>query len=267
MFALEIPPSRDRRSARAFWYAEIDRLIGRLKALTGRRITRGRLRKAIDLCNRRTEVLRRINRLRRAEQPPIRGIDVFVMLQAAFLAAPARWLELAEALLTELEQRAAAGRGNRPRARLLLTGAPVLWPDFKLLQIVTEAGADVVCDDLCSGTERLYHPTVVDEWTRRGLIRAVAEKALLPCDCPCFVGESRTLDRILERVNEYHVDGVLHHTQRLCQLYEIDAVNLGAELRERGVPWLQVVAELDPEERARLHTRIDAFVEMIAGQG
>lgn len=264
VFVLELPPSRDRAPARSYWYSEIERLTARLEALTGRRITRGRLREAIDLCNRRTQTLRRLNRLRREDRPPIRGIDAMLVMQAADIAEPGWWIAHTEALIKELQQRVKDSRGETPRARLLLTGSPVYFPDFKLLRLIAEAGADVVADDLCSGTERLYHPTVADEWTRGGLIRAVADRSLLPSNCPCFVGESRRLDRTLERIKEYRADGVVHHTLRLCQIYEVDAVGLGAAIRERGVPWLQVVADLDPEESARLRNRVDAFVEMIA---
>jgi benzoyl-CoA reductase/2-hydroxyglutaryl-CoA dehydratase subunit BcrC/BadD/HgdB len=261
---LELPFSREGDAARARWRQEIGSLVERLQALTGRRIHRRALREAIERTNRRVGLVREINALRRLEVPPISGLDAFLVMHGAFIADIDWWLARTGELLAELRARAAAGQGRRPRARLLLTGSPVLWPDYKLLRIVHETGADVVIDETCAGTQRFYHPTVVDESTRGGLIRAAAERTLLPCTCPCFSSCQNRLDRLVELVRGWRVEGVVHHTLRLCTPYDVDSAAVSALARTRRVPFLSLHAELGPEETAPLKNRVEALVEMLA---
>jgi benzoyl-CoA reductase/2-hydroxyglutaryl-CoA dehydratase subunit BcrC/BadD/HgdB len=264
VFTLQLPVSHRETRAREWWRKEIERLAERLSKLTGKKITRGSLKEAVGLINRRTQAVRRLNDLRRNRRPPISGADALLVMQTAFLADVAWWVEQTESLCDELEQRVAAEKGQVPRARILLSGSPVLWPDFKLPLLVQECGADVVADELCSGTQRLHHPVVVDEWTRGGLLRAAAERVLLPCTCPCFQETGARQDRLQELVESHQIDGILHHTLRLCQLYDMDAARLQKLFKEKDIPWQSLRTDFSPEDIGRIKNRIEAFVEMVS---
>jgi benzoyl-CoA reductase/2-hydroxyglutaryl-CoA dehydratase subunit BcrC/BadD/HgdB len=263
VFVLELPQSNIGERARSAWLSEMRRLTRRIEKLCGRRVTRRSLRDAIGQVNERAALVRRINELRRSARPPVNGADTLMVMQAGFLADPDWWTEKTAALVDELEQRAAAGSGSKPRARILLTGSPVLWPDFKLPLLLLECGADIVADELCSGSERLRHPVVVDEWTKDGLIRAAGERVLMPCTCPCLVGSNGRIDRLHELVTSHGVNGIVHHTQRLCQLFDLDAPGLAKSFTKSGLPWLSINTEFGPEDTGRLRTRIEALLEMI----
>jgi benzoyl-CoA reductase/2-hydroxyglutaryl-CoA dehydratase subunit BcrC/BadD/HgdB len=267
VFLLQLPDSHRDARARDWWRTEIGRLAERLSKLTGKRITRRSLKEAVGLVNRRTQAVRRLNDLRRNRRPPISGADALLVMQTAFLADLRWWAEKTEALCEELQRRVAGGKGRVPRARILLTGSPVLWPDFKLPLLVQECGADVVADEMCSGTQRLHHPVVVDEWTKGGLIRAAAERVLLPCTCPCFRETGAREDRLRELVESHRIDGILHHTLRLCQLYDMDAARLAGIFKQEGRPWLSLRSDFSPEDTGRIKNRIEAFVEMVSEGG
>ena len=264
VFTLQLPVSHRDARARDWWRKEIERLAGRLTRLTGRKITRGSLKEAVGLVNRRTRAVRRLNDLRKDRRPPISGADALLVMQTAFLADIGWWTKQTEDLCDELEQRAAAGKCEIPRARILLSGSPVLWPDFKLPLLVQECGADVVADELCSGTQRLHHPVVVDEWTKGGLLRAAAERVLLPCTCPCFQETGARRDRLLELAGSHQIDGIIHHTLRLCQLYDMDAARLQKLFKEKGIHWQSLRTDFSPEDIGRIKNRIEAFVEMVS---
>jgi benzoyl-CoA reductase/2-hydroxyglutaryl-CoA dehydratase subunit BcrC/BadD/HgdB len=95
------------------------------------------------------------------------------------------------------------------------------------------------------------------------MLRAVAEKALLPCTCPCFVSGDERIDRLLELARASRARGVIHHTLRLCQLYDLELARVSAALRERDLPLLNVYAEHGAEDTAVLRNRVEAFVEML----
>ena len=71
------------------------------------------------------------------------------------------------------------------------------------------------------------------------------------------------MDRLVELVKEYKVDGIIHHTLRLCQLYDLDAQAVADQFKQRRVPWMEIHAEFGPQDAGRMHNRIEAFIEML----
>jgi benzoyl-CoA reductase/2-hydroxyglutaryl-CoA dehydratase subunit BcrC/BadD/HgdB len=161
----------------------------------------------------------------------------------------------------------AALRAGPEPLRLVLTGSPVLFPDLSLLELVEGSGrACVVADLICSGSERLHHPHVVDEWTVGGLLRGAADRTLLPCACPCFVDGEDRIDRLLEICRQAGAHGVIHHTLRLCQPFDLELPRLAAALRGHGVPLLDLHAEPGGESTAPTQNRLEAFLEMLGSK-
>jgi benzoyl-CoA reductase/2-hydroxyglutaryl-CoA dehydratase subunit BcrC/BadD/HgdB len=244
------------------WHEEVQAFAKRVQQLTGRRLRRRALKEAIRLLNRRTDLLRRLMDLRWSQPSLLSGQDTFVVIQASFLADPAWWVDKTEQLIHELEQRHDADNAAE-QVRILVTGSPVLFPDLSLLHLIEQRGAVIVADEMCSGTQRLYNPTVMDEPSVSGMLRAAAEKTLLPCTCPCFVSSNRRIDRILELVQRSGAQGVIHHTLRLCQLYDMEVPRVAAALKENGLPLLSIHAEYSTDGAAALKNRVDAFLEML----
>ena len=258
---MELPATKDGLGASERWYEQVWALTRRLEKLCGGRIRRKALRASVELLNRRTQLYRRLLELRWARPGLLSGGDTMLVAQASFIADPAWWVEQVEALLVELADAAAVKRqGTTP---LLISGAPLIFPSFGLLHLLEEAGAEVVADETCAGTQRLYNPAVLDEGSVRGMVRAVADKALLPCTCPCLVGGQDRINRVLELCRRGGARGVVLHTLRLCQLYELDQVILARALKEHEIPTLQVSTEAGSGELGPLRTRVEAFLEML----
>jgi benzoyl-CoA reductase/2-hydroxyglutaryl-CoA dehydratase subunit BcrC/BadD/HgdB len=237
-------------------------LADRLEKLTGKSLRRGDLRQAVVALNRRSELSRRLEAVRRERPGLLGGGDELLVMQAGFLADPGWWEEKTALLLDELG-RAPAGAAS-PAVRVLLTGSPVLFPDFRLLELVEAGGRAVVVGDLiCSGGERLHHPHVVDEWTVGGLLRGSADRTLRPCACPCFAGGDDRIDRLLELGRVTGAQGVIHHTLRLCQPFDLELPRLRAALRRHEMPLLDLNVEAGSEGLGTLQNRIDAFLEML----
>jgi benzoyl-CoA reductase/2-hydroxyglutaryl-CoA dehydratase subunit BcrC/BadD/HgdB len=148
--------------------------------------------------------------------------------------------------------------------RLLLTGAPLIYPNFKVAGVIESAGAVIVADELCSGTQRLYHPIVPKDWTMKEMLIAVADKYLLPSTCPCFVESADRINRLLELVEEFAVDGVVYHNLRMCQLHDVESFSIKAAFARRNVPLLILYSDYSQEDTPQLRTRVEAFLEMIS---
>lgn len=264
VWVLELPQSKDLLRAREFWLGEIRILKRKIEEFTGNKISKESLKQAILLLHRRQEVFRRLYEIRRSEPEVISGREVMLVIQTSFFDDVKRWTERVEELCLELQERIELTLPQGDKAfKLLLTGAPVIWPNFKLLNIVEEAGAVIVADELCSGTQHLYDPVEVDEWTMDGMLQAIADRYLLPSTCPCFTSSDDRIDRLLQMIEDFSVDGVIYHSLRLCQLYDIEQAIVKQALRSQGVPMLTIHTDYSGEDVEQIKTRVEAFLEVI----
>jgi len=260
---LQVPAAPQQQRSRRLWLGEMERLLGRLSRL-GHRPRRRHLLEASALVNRRAELVRRLNRLRRAEYPPLSGADALEVMQAAALADIAWWNEHATALLDELaahpRQPAA---GEAAPVRLLLAGSPILWPDLKIPLAAAASGGQVVIDDLCNLTAWLDRPLVIDEFNRASLIEAAAERVLLSCACPCLIGQAEPAQRLLRLAADWRVQGVVFHQLVSCTPFAMCSSRCASRVSSAGLGWLELHSQFGEEEEAPLRNRLEAFCEML----
>jgi len=147
--------------------------------------------------------------------------------------------------------------------KILLSGSPILFPNLKLLELVSETGSDICADTFCSAYGRMYDPVVIDEETDEGIIRALTLKYVSASLCPCFLSLDKFLDRIIDLTKEHKIDGVIYHNLRLCSVFDIQMPFVRYALREEGIPVLFIKTDLSREDIGQLKTRIEAFIEML----
>lgn len=264
VWMLQLPNTKDTPQSKELWLIEVKLLKKRVEKLTGNKITAGKLKKAIELLHRRTEVFRRLYKIRKSKPPVITERDFLLVIQTSFCDDVGRWIEKTERLCDELEENIKRGKSvfNEKIPRLLLAGAPIIFPNYKLLDIVEEF-AVIVVDELCSGTQQLYNPVEVDEWTMDCMLRAVAERYLLPSICPCFTKSDDRIDKLLQMKEDFGVDGVIYHQLRLCQLYDLEFNKVKEVFESEGIPILRIQTDYSQEDVEQIRTRVEAFVEMI----
>ena len=258
-----LPRSKTDPDARDMWLKQVWEFARYMKRFTGQKLTARLLRAAVDLLNARQQAARRLFDLRKAAFPPISGEETLTVVGTSFYDNPRRWTDRVNALCDELEGVPERDDGPLPR-RMLLTGAPLIYPNLKLVRLIEDVGALVVADDLCSGRERLHHPVVPSDWSVREMIRAIAERYLLPTTCPCFPDSDDRINRLLSLAEEFRADAAVYHSLRLCPLFDIESRRVTRELRDAGIPVLNLHTDYSPEDTEQLRTRIEAFLEMLA---
>ena len=273
VWILKLPQTKELAFSRDLWLKETIVIKKKLELLTGNKITKKKLRKSIRLLHKRQAAWRRLYELKKHDPPLINGRDSFLIVQASFYDDLERWTKNTEELCEELEgQRKeqltkspranGAGRGQK-KVRLLLTGAPLIWPNFKLLNMIEEMGATIVIDELCSGARHLYDPVEVDEWTMEGMLQAIANRYLLPTSCPCFSEGDDRIDKLLLAVEDFGVEGVIHHSLRLCPLYDMELLKVSRVFKDKGILFLSIHTDYSLEDVEQLRTRMEAFLEML----
>ena len=263
VFTLGLPPDKDPDRHAGAVAAELRRLMAFAANAARRPVTRSGLRAAIALTNQRSDRLRRLQELRFEKPRALTARDLAVCVQASlFSPAPLEpWLAAVDTLLGEVAAFTPERRSLRPR--LVLTGAPLVWPNFKLLNLLEECGADVVADTLCTGAQACVDPVVTDETSLDALLRALAARSVFGAICPCFTTQTTRLNRILDLAEQARANGIVNNSLRLCQPFDLETYRLERVLKERRLPFLNLRTDYSLEDTEQLRVRIEAFLETL----
>ncbi len=265
VYSLEMPAGKDSDLARYYWQESVKQFAHDLEGLAGRRLTAAGLRGAIGKVGRAAALFRQLHRLRGNRPPLILGSDLFLVYNAYFFDDIERWSAAVEALTAELEERRQNGVRvtNRRAPRLLFTGSPPIFPNFKVPVLVELSGGIIVADESCSSTRLLSDAVAYDEAALNDMVPAVADRYLKPCTCPCLTPNGDRLRKLVTMAGELEVDGVVYQAFSGCLPYEMERQQVNEVLSERGIPMLYVETDYSPEDSGQLSTRVEAFIESI----
>lgn len=262
---MNLPRVKTGDTTNAMWLNEITYLRRRLEQLTGKRIERKALRERIEEYNRAQEAYGKLVELRKGPAVPISGRDAMLVAQASQYDDIVRWTRKVQELERELVSMREKGTsaGEEGGARILIAGSPMIYPNFKVPNIVEESGGVIVTDELCTGIRIMGDPVVIGSWGINGMMEALAERYFFPCSCPCFTPNDERITRIKRSIKAFGVEGVVFHTLRGCHLNNLESTKIELSLRDAGVPMLKLESEYDEGDVEQVRTRIEAFVEMV----
>lgn len=262
-FMLNLPPEQNHELYVKQTYLEIKRMVKFLAARLKTRLSASSLRRTIEQTNLRSTIVRRLQELRARNPQALSIRDFFLIIQSSlFRELPSeRWVEEAGKVMEELAGLKPQRESLRPR--LVLTGAPMIWPNFKVLNLLEECGADIVADTLCTGAQACFDPVVIDERGKQSLLRALASRYVYAAICPCFISQTTRINRVLELKEQFKADGVINYSLRLCQLFDVENYRLARTLKERKIPYMNVRTDYSLEDTEQLRVRIEAFLETL----
>ncbi|KIL99435.1 2-hydroxyglutaryl-CoA dehydratase D-component [Paramagnetospirillum magnetotacticum MS-1] len=265
VFDLELPNVKESEASRVYWQRSVREFAERLRALTGKRLTRKNLLAAMAKTRRAEMAFRTMDTFRQRQPAVLLGKDVFLVTNAFFFDDIERWTEAVEALNQELAARAESGvtAAQRKAPRIVFTGSPPIFPNLKLPILIEQAGGVVVADETCSANRMLYDMTAVDEWLVNDMVDSLADKYLKPCTCPIFTRNEDRQRRLLELAAKFSADGVVYQSFAGCQVYEMEQKSIADLLNAQGIPMLYVETDYSPDDMGQLSTRIEAFLESI----
>jgi benzoyl-CoA reductase/2-hydroxyglutaryl-CoA dehydratase subunit BcrC/BadD/HgdB len=171
---------------------------------------------------------------------------------------------LIEAVTREVRERAPSGS---PQKRIMLIGDQI--DDVAIVDAIEGAGAWLVTDDLSLGSK--MYSTDVD--ATADPVQGIAERYLRKLKLPTtFVGAGATYQENLEErfghvkqnITDFSVDGVILFIYKFCDPYGFEVPALKSFIESTGTPVLYLEDEYSTSTLARVKTRIEAFLEMIA---
>jgi benzoyl-CoA reductase/2-hydroxyglutaryl-CoA dehydratase subunit BcrC/BadD/HgdB len=262
---LHVPANRDRDEDMERFVRELYAFSDHLSEITGVPLTSEKLSLAFHRLAEAQTQLSRFIALRRRHPTLIRGTFAMAVMNAASYTWVPGWTRQLTRLNDELEGLAKSNtmavKDNQPR--LLLTGSPVIFPNFKLPLLIEEMGGLLAADETCMGERGLYDPPVIVDSSLNGMMRALANRATRPCTCPTFADNRRRLYRVRQMIGDYHIQGVVYHVLRGCLVYDYEYAAMEAEMERLGIPIIRVETDYNEEDVEQLRIRVEAFIELI----
>jgi benzoyl-CoA reductase/2-hydroxyglutaryl-CoA dehydratase subunit BcrC/BadD/HgdB len=253
-FRFQHPKGEDRQSARVFVAAELRALAQALAELTGLPLEAERLRWALQLH-------REIDGLRLAlltGRACLRkgDLDLYALLRRGEFLWP-------EDHLRELREARASLEANPVQGGVPLLVTGYVPEPMELLHHLNEAGAYVAADDYAAVGRRV--PRRAAE-PRDDPFEELAGLSFASPPCPTRSASlPRRLSHLSQLWRESGAAGVILHTVKFCEPELFDVPGIRQHFARIGVPVLQIESELEAELSGGTLTRLEAFVEMVAG--
>jgi bzd-type benzoyl-CoA reductase N subunit len=249
------PANLDTPPARVYLVAELGRFRGRLASFAGRSIPDEGLRSSIALYDETRRLVRALQDVR--DRLGTRAL--YDILDAAQVMPREQFNPLLAELLAALEEDSVHGHQSRggSGSRLFLVGAVLDEP--RLLDLIEEVGAQVVGDDLCSGSRHFYEQVGADG----DPVANLADYYLRRPPCPTKLHPAHDPGAyLLEEVTKVGAEGIVFALEKFCEPHAFDYGRIRPVVDDAGVPHLLLEMEQTPSLEA-LRTRLQAFVEML----
>ncbi|DAB39920.1 MAG TPA: 2-hydroxyglutaryl-CoA dehydratase [Sulfurovum sp. UBA12169] len=262
---VDFPRTKESEESREYWRRSIRRFSSDLSKNLGKKLTKKNLKASIRKIGYAQTLYHRLNDFRKNNTVPILGKDMFMVTNAFFFDKIDNWIEAVEKLIEETEQRAAnqMHAGGKMSPRIVYTGSPPIFPNYKIPLIVEQSDAIIVADETCSSNRMFNDRVSVDEWFLNDMIDSIADKYLKGCTCPIFSKNDDRIRRIVDLFKSYNADGVIYQAFAGCQVYEMEQRSVLAAMEKNGIPILYIESDYSPSQQGQLTTRVEAFVESL----
>lgn len=264
LYVMDLPQMKREKDIAA-WADEIKLFIQKVEEVTGNKVQPEALAESIKLINNKRKALARLYHTRKNTPVPISGKDALLISQIAFYDDPARFSSQTNALCDELELRVEKKEGVFPAdaPRIMVTGTPMVIPNWKLHHIIESCGAAVVVEETCTGVR--YFENLVDEsqTTMEGQIQALAER-YMSINCACFTPNASRINDILRLVNEYRVNGIIDCSLQFCGLYATESYLVQQALKKAGIPVMHLETDYSEQDSEQIRSRVQAFLEILS---
>jgi len=232
-------------------------LIGFKEALEegfGVSISEEAIGEAVSLSNRGRRLFKELYNLRKTHKLDISGSRVMDLVKADMVLPKEEYLGLLQTLVGELRDGAAL-RTHLPR--VMITGS--IMEASGIADLVEEAGGEVACDDLCTGSRYFWDCVEQDD----DPLLALSRHYLSRIPCARMMDSDRRLDHVMNLAADFEVHGVICYTLKFCDTFLYDIPLLKERLAARNIPSLILDSDYTPGTMGRLKTRIEAFLEML----
>lgn len=262
---VDFPRTKESEESREYWRRSVRKFTENLARFQGKKLTRKNLKNAIAKMGYAQSLYHEVSKYRQQDTVSISGTDVFLLTNAFFFDKIDNWIEAMEILLDELEVRSREqiNVAGKLSPRIIYTGSPPVFPNYKIPHIIEQSDAVIVADETCSSNRMFNDMVAVDEWLVNDMIDSISDKYLKACTCPVFTKNNDRIRRIINLVKQYKADGVVYQAFAGCTVYELEQRSVLEAMEKEGIPILYLESDYSPSQGGQLSTRVEAFIESL----
>jgi benzoyl-CoA reductase/2-hydroxyglutaryl-CoA dehydratase subunit BcrC/BadD/HgdB len=254
MDTLFLPLKQD-EDAVEMYLADLEDWRNRISEFRGARILDRDLRRSIEVYNRGRELMQKLYELRKGDRPPVTGAEALEVVKAATRLPREQFNQLLEKLLDEIKR---AGREIKKSKRLMIVGSQL--ENSTWIEAIEKLDAVVVTDELEAGTRYFWGTVDAKLPPMEALARYYISGR--PPGTRIWPAGKR-FEHIFNMIEQYKVDGVISEILRNDAEYGHDKLFLDKEMKERGIPILDLDVEYGESGSGQMRTRVEAFLEMV----
>jgi benzoyl-CoA reductase/2-hydroxyglutaryl-CoA dehydratase subunit BcrC/BadD/HgdB len=261
IFKLGIPHQHNNDFELEYFTDRLRVLKDRLQAFTGNEIIDEKISEAIELYNRMRELLKNISLLRCTSPSLLSSLDFVKLNHASLYADPAFIVDFLDSVYHELRDKQQDTKTDAPR--ILLVGPNIGYGDYKILELVKEAGGDIVIEEICEGIR--YYWNKIE--SKGDIIQSLAKGYLVdrvPCAFMRYSTRKR-FDFVLKLIKDFDVAGIIWYELLCCETYDAESYFFSQKMGERNIPMLILESGYSTADTGQLKTRIEAFLEILSG--
>ena len=265
-FPLGLPQTHDsyrtKPQAIEYFKSELELLRKRLGEFRGKEIKDKEIRKAIALCNHIREKLLAIYEYTMDGRTPIEWRQILQITQAGFLMDRGDFLKELEKIEDDLRRKRSDDIPYDTRSRLMISGSIIGTGDDKVLDIIRQAGGNIVADSVCTASMFLHKNVATSN-----PMDALAERYLYNVPCPFMTDLPKRLNRIVKTARDYRVHGLIYYNLKYCDTWRAEFKPIKDTLyRELSVPTLLIETDYSTSDADAIKAEVEAFIKKIGGR-
>ncbi len=257
---MHLPHTQAGQAALDYWIAAFKGLEDFLTSASGRSVTPEGLRSQIREQNQIRRVLLDVALLAADPRSPMTAGEVLAVQESkSFSVFPEKYLQHLTRLKSGLEDFLAQPDLPEHRGvRILLTGCPVGKGSDKVINIMEDLGAKVVCMENCSGLKGMS--LAVDE---AGDPYEALARRYLQIPCSCMTPNPNRVSDLRQMAVQFKADAVVDLTWLGCHTYNGESLAIQTLVEEElDLPFLHIETDYSESDLEQLKTRIEALMEL-----
>lgn len=261
VYKVGVPADNVVAISQEYYRNELREFRQKLEEVAGHSISDDDIRAAYAKSNRINELLRKINELRKQDNPPITFSDFIKLNHYTYRVDYDTSIEALEKIYAALKDAPGAHKADAPR--ILIMGRAVALGDYMVPSIIEAAGGSIVTEFL----DEAIRPFNCDISTEGDVVEAFAS-AMYDKKVPITIFQpawDTRFEHLEQLIKDYRIDGVLWYQLAFDEIYDMEFTVLRARLAKTGIPVMKLESsyEYSREAMAPLTTRLESFVESI----
>lgn len=256
-----VPADWDKPVAFEYYVASLRKMLAQVEEITGKSVDPALAKEYFEKANKINELFRKINELRKKENPPIGLYEVIRLQHYSFIVNADVMIEKLTELYNKLEN--APGKFPEGAPRILFLGRALAIGDYTVPRVVEESGGAIVAEVLDEGIRVIEKDVALDgdlveNFARNRYLDKVPISPFQPAWRDRF-------DYIKKLVEEYKVDGVIWYQLSFDEIYDMEYTCLAKWMEQIGVSITKMESsyEYSRESMGPLTTRVESYVESL----